>query len=428
MFIRVLSFLLPLYNLRFNIGIEVVLVKVMPLLLLPFIFFRSGLHLKRRLKRVSFLAFALLLYMLLVTMWRYQISLDAAALSRSVKTITQDPSIYMATQYLFWFFPILMIFILQAFRFDQKKSSSYFNYFSYGLLFSSVFGICLLASYNLLGIGIIDSFEVMLNRLGGLSGEPRHLGSFIVLVLIFCSVRWSNNLNIINAGSRLQLFLIGALMLTISSSAIGGYLIFILLSLFNRLLGLRLNKKAVLISVISFPFIFVLILYTDFAANMALRFSSFESLLYYLPKDFGIVWFLFSDFDYLLFGCGAGGVDTFLASQLWILPDSILRAPIFAETGIDVTHVAASGGLIRFLSDFGLVGMALLSYFVFSVINLSPIKQQSKTNLKLAFFCFPVLSTMSFVVFLYGIFVLSCTASEDKSYLSSESKPKLGVI
>jgi hypothetical protein len=334
----------------------------------------------------------------------------------------------MATQYLFWFFPILMIFILQAFMVDQKKSSSYFTYFAYGLLFSSIFGICLLASHNLLGIGIIDSFEVRLNRLGGLSGEPRHLGSFIVLVLIFCSVRWSNNLKIINAGLRFQLFLIGALMFTISSSAIGGYLIFILLSLFNRLVGLHLNKKAVLISVISFPFIVVLILYTDYAANIATRFSSFESLLYYLPKDFGIVWFLFSDFDYLLFGCGAGGVDTLLASQLWILPDSLLRAPIFTEIGIEITHVAASGGLIRFLSDFGLVGMALLSYFVFSVINLSPIKQQSKTNLKLTFFCFPVLSTMSFVAFLYGIFLLSCAASEDKSYLNSESKPKLGVI
>jgi hypothetical protein len=428
MLIKLVSFLLPLYSIKFTLGIEWALYKVLPLLFLPAVLLlKRRLVFQLRLKRVFLLALLLLSYMFLITVLRYQISIDQEILNTSIKNINQGPFNYMASQYMFWVLPILMIFVLQIFRFDENKSSSYLNYFLYGLLFSCFFGISQLIIYSLLGVGISSSFEVSLNRLGGLSGEPRHLGSFIVLAIIFCSLKWSNGCKIMNTGRGWMFFLIGALLLTTSSSVFAGYLIFIFLSVCNNIIRFRLSKKGASAGVSLFAFIVILILFTDFEYNIVKRISSVESLLYYLPKDFGIILFLLSDFNFLFFGCGAGGVDMLLSSQLWTLPDYILRAPIYSDSdlGIQVVHIAASGALIRFASDFGLFGLALLFYFIFSVINLSSLNQNSKTNLKLASFTFFTLSTMSFVIFLYGIFVLACTRLENKSNLNSRSILKL---
>ena len=423
MLLKLLIFLLPLYSIRFNLGIEIALYKVLPILLLPLVFLGRGVRLKSRLNRANFITLALIVYMVSVTVWRYLSETNSSLMDSSVKQIGQDPLIYMVTQTLFWLIPIFSIFIFQSYKIYQAKALIYFKYFSYGLIFSCFVGFFLLGAKTFFGAGLAGSYEAALGRLGGLSGEPRHLGSFIVLVLFFTAVKWSDNRPIINLKAHWCVFLLVALFLTSSSSAIGGASALVALMAMHRFGSLSFTKSNLRLAVSVAALVVILLAYSGFLSDLNYRLSSFSSALYHLPKDSGIILLLLSNFSYLLFGCGAGGVDMLLASNLGVLPDFLARAPIYSETGIEINHVVASGGIIRFVSDFGLVGVALLTSLIFSVVNSLKINKQGKMDLKMLFFCFSFLSTMSFVVFLYGIFLLSCTASGDKSYTSFDSKP-----
>lgn len=189
--ISLLAFFSPLYSLSPVFIVEWSIYKLVP------IFIFAALITKKRLKKPTRInsekyIFFLLGYMILLTLASAVFMKNTGLSFNDLKAEITFLRTYghMAVQLSSMLMLVAFFYLTKYLLFPDDKYIEFINGFLFGVFLSSFLGIILyilaVFKFDLLELFGLRSYEISHSRIGGLSGEPRHLGSLIVAsVLIF---------------------------------------------------------------------------------------------------------------------------------------------------------------------------------------------------------------------------------------------------
>ena len=204
-------------------------------------------------------------------------------------------------------------------------------------------------------------------RMSSLGGEPKNLGQGVALGLLILIWGYVNNVRILNNGTKVVAFLLfTALFFTQSTSAFISFAVgFFGLIAFSS----NASKKSISILVKLGFWLIIAFILLIFFGNSLLNFSVLDlieirtitrastSETGYLDDfDAAIVDYLRSDQLAILFGSGLGNVHLFADR---FLPEEV-------ATYAGGTSFTAKSGIIKIVSEVGLIGLTLFRFFLLS--------------------------------------------------------------
>ena len=107
--------------------------------------------------------------------------------------------------------------------------------------------------------------------------------------------------------------------------------------------------------------------------RVAKRIDSLSTVLYYIPKEGVVFYYMLNNPKVAIFGAGAGGIDAhiYLNINQLNMNDSIIKSGIVKSfiDGNFLSSVTPSGFLPRWFADFGMVGVLLLWLVLYRMIQ-----------------------------------------------------------
>lgn len=371
-FLFTVGFVIPLMTLSLTLGINIQwfrFVGPLSLVLLPFAAYRNVTALRER-RLWLFIG-----YLLVVTIGWMVLEygfLKRYALAQSVGFGTGQTSLKMPIQLSGWLFQLSAFFIIPTRARNREDVMAGVSGFLAGCAFSIVCGLLLWLGT---GHGAVYDHErststiflssVSLPRIGGLSGEPKHLGAWLVIALAFLAAFYPTYRR---TGRRLvarryvSVFVVG-LFLTYSTSAWIGLVL--TLPVHGALSALWRKRSRTMVAVFA-----VTVVLAGFSQSPFFREVFERRVSERVLADGGgevrasknsFVWAVYSQKPMLAFiGFGAGGFDLEATDHLVNNP----RYYLLLER--KVTPTPSTTGL-RVLGDVGVFGLFLLVGFVWSV-------------------------------------------------------------
>lgn len=390
-FLYLIAFLIPLMSLSVNIGVLLTWQRmIFPLAIIALILGKHHSTINMRVMRFLLL---FLVYATIVTILTALLDYDTGKSYRLGEALGWGPAqakyrywIQLATTISIWGVALIPAWFMHS----DKDLISIINGYINGNLVSVLVGF-----YQILAIrlglpgsnfnwfigaekgvfrdtGAYDVFGSQIYRLSGLSGEPKHSGSFILSALILILVIEffaPPRFRVQKAGIKILIFLTGILLTFSSGSWLVVIIVLGILLVSAMLRGRRIAfSYALLIGLLGlFLVLFLGINMVSSAVEYRVsgRFrDGLESIAQYEPKDGAFIYFAQENPDKLLWGSGAGGLDFRLIPYLYELN------PIFLQRGGTVTPTYF---YTRFLGEFGFIGLILLLGLVIDWIKAIPV-------------------------------------------------------
>jgi hypothetical protein len=366
-FLFLLSFLLPLTALNIDIGFSISWYKIIIIVgLIVFIIRKDYLGDKTFIGKKQLYMFIFYITFITITFWFYTANFTNKFTLAKYWGWGEFQSTYkFLIQYVSYLLTFGIIFIPYLFLKNKKDLESILNGYINGTIFSVIIGIYQIISFKL-GIPIISYLKGWyssrlitkgLLRLYGLSGEPKHIASYIlysIVILIIFLLNKNSKIYISNKYLKLTILIIGLIL----TGSTGGYIAFSIILCILLLQSIQIKKyrhhlykKIPIILTI----IFILIIWKGNLIKVIIQerlinriAEGYTDFRYYEPKDGAFIEYIKSNPKALVFGHGAGGID------LYIIEYSRIS---FLEYGGTQTPAYF---LTRILGDFGLIGLLLL--------------------------------------------------------------------
>ncbi len=405
--VYLIGFLLPLYSLSLRIGIEISLYKVLPLIIILI----SFLYLRNIIFNPVITKYCMMLFVLFIvtTSIHYYIIYDDGFMQDSVWGGLTDVQAYMhmPIQLLTIILLVSNLFMLRNLIYNEISLNKFINGFVDGNIFSVVMGVLLSILYY---IGInFEIYKIYLVggvvRLAGLGGEPRHFSSLLVVSVMIRVLNNRTNLFIIKNQSLKSLILLAGLFISFSTSSWLGFLLMLLYFIISS------NHKKIIpniaiaaVLLLSINSVFSETIYDKLWGRISNGYSQFA---YYAPKDALVIDLLKSNPINLFFGAGSGGADYYIMStgvlanaDEKIISTMIMQAALNNERQ---ASLSASSFVIRYIGDFGIVGLFLLGMLIFrlgKMIKSTNARQFYVGTTYIMFLTGVVMSAISFYMFI----------------------------
>jgi|APSaa5957512535_1039671.scaffolds.fasta_scaffold45644_2 hypothetical protein len=419
--LNVVAFFLPLYSFSLNMGVELSVYKLLPIVVFVSVMLKGQVH---KIK-VSRLFLILVVYIFVNTSVNVISNIGAGEFDYAINNGWSVFKVYthMPVQLILIFFSLAQIFSLTHVLKEKFCYKSFINSFINGNLFSLITGLFL---YLMLKIDIVlipVFFDENMARLSGLGGEPRHFSAFIVIALTMILIDKTNSiLSIRNRQVKIYTLVAGLLLSLSTSSIIAFALSFSIILIMHGVIGKNVFKFALTIVVV---FIFWGSELIEILNHRILdRILDLDKILYFAPKDALAIYFLKDNFDALLFGVGSGGI-TFhtmqapfldLVSNDLVLNTMIIQSVYNGEIGGSLSPSSFS---IKFISEHGIVGFSVLILFFCQIIKRMKHTVYSKFSISLSL----TVLAMSFIasalivyVYMIIISVLYAQSQRNKSF------------
>ena len=366
----ILAFLLPLYSLSLNVGVELSFYKI-----LPFVAFIAAMIGKGQVfsSKFTIVFWLLSIYILLNTVLHYSFNIGSE-FDYAIANGWNSLKIYMhmPTQLALLFFSLTQVFTFAYLLKERFRFSFFVNSYINGNLFSIAVGliIWLMVKINMLSL---DYYAGDMLRLSGLGGEPRHFSAFIVVALLVLLIDDTNRISLVKH-RYIKIFVLAmGLLLSLSTSSIIAFALSLLIILMTRGFKYKTLLKFILLFT---PFVIIWSseLLELFDRRVLDRVANIDTFLYFAPKDALAIYFLKDNLDALFFGVGSGGI-TFHTMQTSFLDtvnnDLVLNTMIIKEVynGNIGGSLSPSSFSIKFISEHGFFGFSLLILFFYQVVK-----------------------------------------------------------
>jgi hypothetical protein len=379
--IYLLGFFIPLYSLSINIVVQWSWYKILPFVLIVLVVLQKKRG--RPLKDVFELAVILISYLFIVTFVQYLLNIP----ERFSYAIWAGQNYLRTYGHMIVQFVIISASLLQLFLFAYFiKAKNDVDTFVRGFIAGNIANVMVgVVQYAIYKLNIFEGWLTVYSgfsltgeyfRMSGLGGEPRHFGALVSLALL---IIFANHLsykpialknNILKSG----ILAIGLLLSLSTSAWLGfafGLLIMVMFSGLNRIKRL----KGVLALTLCF---FVLLMSSVYfrqtiEERLFSRIKSLNHILYLAPKD-GLAVYLIKENPWrLLVGMGAGGSDFYAIKPDFLdtVPEEILQAGIIRSVheGDVSNSVTPSSFFIKFVAEYGIIGVILMLLLVMTVIR-----------------------------------------------------------
>lgn len=432
-FLSLTGFLIPMMSIQLSLGINILfLTLVGPLSLILVL---SSPRKNKRPVRVSaysrfvtYVVVVSMIWMLLdyIVLHRYaQSEILGLAIAQTKLKLPVQLLGFLCQLSAFWIVP------MRARSISDISSAT--NGFVFGCLSSVSIGLLLSVTT---GIGVIGrpsgaNFQIdggAVSRIGGLSGEPKHLGAMLVIALTFCVSKYAYSRHLKNRTRQLTSITVLAigLFLTYSTSAWLGFAVALVLLVS---IGVWTSEQKSTSKRRQYLAIIVVLLVgigsqANFISNMVQtritkRVLDKETSELEESKD-NLVWDIYSDRPFFaLIGFGMGGTDFealpyFLNDPKYAAHHQYGRPPTPATNGM------------RLLGDIGIIGLLLLSLAILEISK----KLRVAGNHVLAMFGISGLAGLMFVsmnavsayLFLVGAGVASLQVRNKQRYSTTSQK------
>ena len=360
----VVAFMIPFYGFSLDVGIEISYYKLLPFLLIAFV----ATSRKLLFKKYTLYTYLILVVYIIVTSTQWFIYHYQQEQWNYLLSIIDNPiRPYFQT-------PVQMIFTLSLFTWIAVAPC----------LKLSILGIerfCNGYVQACTALALLSFFQVFLfghYRATGISGEPRHFGAFLLFAIVLGIVMGSRQRRIKIYFLRMQICILAiALILTLSTSAWLGFLGVVALFI------TKVRFRVVLISIVFATALVVIAMNIEFIADtfdtrLFSRLTSVDTVLYYVPKDALAFYFLKFYPNYALMGLGAGGYDFWFYSYDFIseVPTEVTKATMLnlALQGYYRGSLTPSAFGIKYLIEYGIVGVILAIFFISLAIRVSSLE------------------------------------------------------